>query len=501
MDTTEETAEKLAEDKLFASRKFRYRLYPSKPQAELLLQMMETHRRVWNELLGVVMDALRTDVPPKMSKEQVTARAKETGASEKDVAMAEGLRWRKDVIAALKTRGWTDAGLREALRTRLREMRKTNPFAGKVSVAVLDAVVIHLVRSWGAYRAAVRGAKMPRFKKRGEFAGIAAPARNNFWLEGDKVEISSVELDGKRCPLRFVKHREMPSIPKSAIVVKEGSAWFVAFSVEVPIAAPGAHKGPAVGIDRGVRSAIADSTGRTVGGFEEDPARERKKRRLERSVSRKVLGSSNWRKAQAKLLKHTQKTTRRRDDFLHKESLRYAKQYGTVVVERLAIANMTRSAKGTVEEPGKNVSAKAGLNRAILQQGWGRFAQYLKYKLEERGGTLLDVDPKNTSRTCAACGVIDAESRDGKDFECTACGHRDDADVNAARVILALGMRGEVAPAKKPRKKLHSVVGKKNKTRTKAAAGRAAKQPAEDKREGAPAKQETSSTGAQQAQG
>jgi putative transposase len=196
-----------------------------------------------------------------------------------------------------------------------------------------------------------------------------------------------------------------------------------------------------------------------------------------------------------------QKTTRRRDDFLHKESIRYARQYGTVVVERLAIQNMTRSAKGTAEEPGTNVRAKAGLNRSILAQGWGRFVQYLQYKCDERGGVVLDVEPRNTSRTCSSCGTVDAESRDGKDFNCTSCGHSEDADVNAARVVLALGLRGEVAAPKKPKKKLHSVVGKRRKakepTTADAGAGQDPERPVEDQRDSAPEKQESSGTSTQ----
>lgn len=483
------------------SRKYRYRLYPSKQQLELLEQITETQRRLWNHLNGVVMDALSKDVSPRLKKDEVAARAKELGRPEKEIALEDGGRWRKEALSALKARGWTDAGLREEFRRQTRELRKSNPFVGKVAFAVLDAVVMSLVKSWGAYRVAVRGAKMPRFKKRGETVGIAAPSRNIFWLRGDRVQISSVELDGKRCDLRFVKHRELPSIPKSATITKDGSYWYVTFGVERRRELPGTHKGPAVGIDRGVRSAIADSTGRTVPGFVEDPARLRKKLRLERSVARKKRGSSNWFKAQAKLHKHMQKTTRRRDDFLHKESIRYARQYGTVVVERLAIQNMTRSAKGTAEEPGTNVRAKAGLNRSILAQGWGRFVQYLQYKCDERGGVVLDVEPRNTSRTCSSCGTVDAESRDGKDFNCTSCGHSEDADVNAARVVLALGLRGEVAAPKKPKKKLHSVVGKRRKakepTTADAGAGQDPERPVEDQRDSAPEKQESSGTSTQ----
>jgi putative transposase len=107
-----------------------------------------------------------------------------------------------------------------------------------------------------------------------------------------------------------------------------------------------------------------------------------------------------------------------------------------VVLEKLEVRNMVRSAAGSVEKPGKNVRAKAGLNRAIHDQGWGMFRTMLGWKLAERGGRLVEVPAQNTSRTCAECGVVGADSRNGQRFRCTACGHEAHADTNAAIEIL-----------------------------------------------------------------
>jgi putative transposase len=126
-----------------------------------------------------------------------------------------------------------------------------------------------------------------------------------------------------------------------------------------------------------------------------------------------------------------------RKDFLHKQSLAIAKNHGIVKIEKLLVQNMTGSAKGTTEAPGKNVKAKSGLNRSILDQGWGMFATMLGYKLSERGGELIYVDPAYTSQACAECGSIDAANRkDQATFICIHCGHADNADTNAARNIL-----------------------------------------------------------------
>jgi putative transposase len=97
---------------------------------------------------------------------------------------------------------------------------------------------------------------------------------------------------------------------------------------------------------------------------------------------------------------------------------------------------MAHSAAGTVEQPGRNVRAKAGLNRAIMDQGWGMFRTMLACKLAARGGRLVEVPAQNTSRTCAECGAVDAASRRGQRFRCTACGHEAHADTNAAVNIL-----------------------------------------------------------------
>ena len=98
---------------------------------------------------------------------------------------------------------------------------------------------------------------------------------------------------------------------------------------------------------------------------------------------------------------------------------------------------MVRSAKGTREKAGRNVRAKAGLNRSILDQGWHMFGTFLAYKLGESGGRLIEVPAHYTSQTCAECGVIDAGSRQSQSrFVCTGCGHAANADENAAINIL-----------------------------------------------------------------
>ncbi len=102
---------------------------------------------------------------------------------------------------------------------------------------------------------------------------------------------------------------------------------------------------------------------------------------------------------------------RRREDWLHRMTTNLAKSHGVIVVEDLRILNLVRSAHGTVDRPGSNVKAKAGLNRAILGMAWGKAGRMLAYKCPLRGGVLVKVDPRSSSMECARCGHTSAANR------------------------------------------------------------------------------------------
>jgi len=207
------------------------------------------------------------------------------------------------------------------------------------------------------------------------------------------------------------------------------------------------HNSKTVGIDVGVSLVVADSNGRKVKPL--DLVRELSKLRTKaQQLSRKKKGSNNRAKAKAKIAKQNLRIANMRKDFLHKLSKQYSENQ-TVVVEDLKIKNMTSKTKGTVEKPSKNASAKRGLNRVITQQSWGLFFELLEYKLQERGGQLIKVDPRYTSQTCNECGHISKKNRKSQDkFVCTSCGHSANADINASKNILARGIHGNNASLK-----------------------------------------------------
>ena len=158
--------------------------------------------------------------------------------------------------------------------------------------------------------------------------------------------------------------------------------------------------------------------------------------------------SANWKQQKATIARLHQRIAEIRKTVLHQISTitghaagNVSKNHAVVVLEDLTIRNMTASAQGTVEQPGRHVRQKAGLNKAILDQGWGMLKQMLGYKLRWAGGMLLLVDPAYTSQICPVCGVVDAENRKTQAvFHCQHCGHEAHADVNAAQNILARGL-------------------------------------------------------------
>ena len=195
------------------------------------------------------------------------------------------------------------------------------------------------------------------------------------------------------------------------------------------------HNRKTVGIDVGVANVITDSNGVEVKPL--DLVKELSKlRKRAQQLSNKQKGSRNRAKAKAKIAKQNLRIANIRKDFLHKLSKQYSENQ-TVVVEDLKIKNMTKSAKGTEEKPGKNVAQKKGLNRSITQQSWGMFFEMLEYKLIRNGGSLVKVDPKFTSQICNCCGHKDKKNRRSQSkFVCVSCGFKANADVNAANNIL-----------------------------------------------------------------
>jgi putative transposase len=157
-------------------------------------------------------------------------------------------------------------------------------------------------------------------------------------------------------------------------------------------------------------------------------------------MSHKTKFSSNWKKAKARVQRLHSRIGHARRDHLHKISTTISQNHAMVCIEDLQVRNMSRSASGTAEKPGKNVRAKSGLNKSILDQGWFAFRRQLEYKLPWQGGCLIAVPPQNTSRTCPCCGHVSADNRPTQArFACVGCGFEEHADLVGAINILRAG--------------------------------------------------------------
>jgi len=235
--------------------------------------------------------------------------------------------------------------------------------------------------------------------------------------------------------VRFRWSRAVPPGVKSYRVTKDRAGrWHVAFAA-VPDPVPALGNGEAVGIDRGVAVSAALSTGELLRapGLS---ARERKRLlHLERRLARAKRGSNRRGRVRHAIARLRARETDRRKDWAEKASTDIARRFDKIRVEDLKIKNMTRSARGTQSYPGRNVGAKAGLNREILRSGWGLLVRRLADKAP---GRVEKINPAYTSQTCSGCGHRAPESRESQSrFRCRACGLQLHADVNAARNIAA----------------------------------------------------------------
>jgi transposase len=235
--------------------------------------------------------------------------------------------------------------------------------------------------------------------------------------------------------VRFRWSRAVPPGVKSyRVTMDRVGRWHIAFAA-IPDPVPGPGNGEVVGIDRGVAVSAALSTGELlhVSGL---TVRERKRlRRLERKLARARRGSERRKGVRLAIARLKARETDRRKDWAEKASTDIARRFDTIRVEDLLIKNMTRSAKGSAGNPGRNVRQKSGLNREILRSGWGLLVR----RLEEKAASRVEkIKPAFTSQRCSACGHVDAKSRESQArFVCTACGLACNADVNAARNIAA----------------------------------------------------------------
>ena len=375
------------------------RLYPTAPQGRRLVHVLHTTRHLYNAALQERRDAYRmrgVSVSGKMQYAELTAlRAEEPG-----------------------------------IRSIYRECQ--------------DAILHRLDLAFNAFFRRIKCGDTPgypRFRADSRWKQIEFPHGDRALklnAKQTKVHIAGIGTVAMR------KGRLVPDFGRAFVVEKNGR-WYAVFECDREVV-PLERTGAVVGLDCGITELVATSDGVLIDNPRHLAARAEKSAAAGRVVAERTVRDSLGRctnrrdparmAAVKRLARSKEREANAHRDTLHKISRRIVNEYDGIAVESLTIRNMMRSAKGTVDEPGRNVAAKSGLNRSIADAGWGTLVTLMREKAACAARVVVSVAPKNTSRTCYACGHCAADNRDGIRFVCVTCGHRDHADVNAAKNIL-----------------------------------------------------------------
>ena len=350
--------------------------------------------------------------------------------------------------AALEEWRWAyRAGVSVSLYSQYRELtaiRAGDAFWGGISIQVGRGVLRRADRARHAFYRRVSNGETPGYPR-------YKSSRRWHTIELANVDSGMIRSRDNYCAVRV---KGLPEIrlrkgfalpegaPKALSITQRGRRLFVNLTCEVELAVlPGSDA--AVGIDMGVSDRLALSNGERVG-------RRRKASkhlaRMQRRLSKCRKGGHRWRQRRAVLANHQHRERVRNRNECHRVTTDLVRRFGLIAIEDLPIKNMTRSAAGTLENPGTGVAQKAGLNRSITEQTWGLIRTQLDYKAAWAGRELVVVDPKFTSQRCSDCGVVSAEHRQRKRYDCAECGMTEDADINAARNILHKALAGRRGP-------------------------------------------------------
>jgi putative transposase len=305
------------------------------------------------------------------------------------------------------------------------------PWLSDTPSQALQQALKNLERAYKNFFA--KRADFPRFKKKGQSDSFRYPQGFRLDQPNNRIFLPKLGWIGYR------NSRGVPGVVKNVTVSQSGGKWFVSVQTERQVE-QSIPQGSAVGIDMGVARFATLSDGSYFAPLNSFRRQETALRKAQQAMSRKQRFSSNWRRAKARIQRIHARIGNARRDYLHKATTAISQNHAMVCIEDLQVRNMSKSAKGNVENPGRNVRAKSGLNKAILNQGWFEFRRQLDYKLAWNGGYLIAIPPRNTSRTCPCCSHVSADNRQTQArFECVECGLTENADVVGAINILRAG--------------------------------------------------------------
>lgn len=338
----------------------------------------------------------------------------------------------------------------------LKEIRAADPDGQCLwSATSQGRTVRRLDRAFQAFFRRVKSGEKPgypRFRGRGRWDSIEFDNGDGAkWDSVPHPSVTRVYFKGIG-HIRVHQYRPVKGRVKAITVKREGSRWHAILSCDDVPAAPLPATGEAVGIDLGVASFLTTSTGEHVPNSRHLAASTDRLAAAQRDLARKKRGSRRRKKSVARVTGLHAKVCRQRLDFAHKTALALVRENDVIVHEELKIASMTRRPKPRPAEDGSfapnGAAAKAGLNKSILDAGWGNFLRILHAKAESAGREVIAVNPRHTSQRCSQCGHVAPGNRVSQaEFRCLACGHQAHADVNAAVNILGVGLALQVNAA------------------------------------------------------
>ncbi|HCN16685.1 transposase [Psychrobacter sp.] len=401
---------------------YKFRLEPNAEQAVILNNLVGSARFVWNQMLAISFEMFAKNEfinATNLVNKIIGLKNNPDFAFLKTHANAVSLQQKVRDLAAAWSR-FFDPKVHARLKENKNKPRKPKFFK------LADGTEIQ------------HRPLMPQFKRKSD-------GRDSIRLvQFDKycrIEGNRVKLPNGIGLVKFRKSQDIIGTIKNVTISKKSGHWYISFGTERELAQTPRHPATsAIGLDMGITKLLTTSNGEVIKPKNSFKANQIKLAKLQRQLSKKVTFSQNWKKQNRKIQKLHHHIANIRQDYLHKITTTISKNHAMIACEDLSVTNMSKSASSTTAQKGCNVKAKSGLNKSILDQGWTMMVNMLEYKQQWRGGLLVKVNPRYTSQTCSQCQHIAKENRQTQSkFECVKCGHKANADINAARNILAAG--------------------------------------------------------------
>ena len=356
--------------------------------------------------------------------------------------------------AALEHRrtAWKMARVRISSQDQRRELttiRLDDPEMRAMSRRVQCGTLLRLERAFQAFfrrQAAGQNPGFPRFKslQRWNTLEVDSPKYERAWLkfrpEAGRIYLTTkglpkLEMRATEARCRYLQGLMNEQKWHGLTITRRGRRVVVTLTFQV-VKVPGPMTGAIVGLNRGVVSTLATSDGQHIQGTLPNAKR---RRRLQRQLSRAQMGSSKRQKKRAVYVNYCNRETLAKRNEIHRITSRLVADHDFIAIEDYNIPLMTRSGRGTVDEPGRNVGLRASLNRSVLEQNWGLIGQQLAYKAEWAGKRLVKVVPMYITQDCSSCGQRRAGPFPSRIFRCRNCGLTLNQDTNAAINVLRLG--------------------------------------------------------------